>query len=60
MGNLETKENGYIMSSIDEYFDILDKEAQKRSQMVAKSLTKYLKKIHTNTKFDDMKMTAIN
>lgn len=60
MGNLETKENGYIMSSIDEYFDILDKEAQKRSQMVAKSLTKYLKKIHTNNKFDDMKMTAIN
>lgn len=35
MENLETKNNGYIMSSIDEYFEILDKEAQKRSQMVA-------------------------
>lgn len=60
MENLELKENGYIMSSIDEYFEILDKEAQKRSQMVAKSLTKYLKKIHNNTKFDDLKISAIN
>lgn len=61
MENLEIKENGYIMSSIDEYFEILDKEAQKRSQMVAKSLTKYLKRVHSNTtKFDDLKLTAIN
>lgn len=61
MENMEMQENGYIMSSIDEYFEILDKEAQKRSQMVAKSLTKYLKRIHSNTsKFDDLKMSAIN
>ena len=58
--NLETQDNGYIMSSLDEYFEILDKEAQKRSQLVAKSLTKYLKRIHTNTKFDELKMTATN
>lgn len=60
MKNLENRENGYIMSSIDEYFDILDKESQKRSQMVAKSLTKYLKRIHTHTKFDELKLSAAN
>ena len=60
MENLEAKDNGYLMSSIDEYFEILDKEAQKRSQMVAKSLTKYLKRIHSNSKFDEMKMTSVN
>ena len=31
------------MSSIEEYFDILDKQAQKNSQVIAKSLVKYLK-----------------
>ncbi len=51
----------YIMSSIDEYFEILDKEAQKRSQMVAKSLTKYLKRVHSeSTKFDSLKISATN
>ena len=34
----------YLMSSLDEYFDILDKENKKRSEMVAKSLVKYLQK----------------
>lgn len=51
-------EQGYVMSSIDEYFEILDKEAQKRSKMVAKSLTKYLKNIQTNTKYDELKTSA--
>jgi len=55
MKNLELENSGYIMSSIDEYFEILDKEAQKRSQMVAKSLTKYLKRVRTETKFDKLK-----
>lgn len=58
MGNLELHENGYIMSSIDEYFEILDQEAQKRSKMVAKSLTKYLKRVHSETKFDKLKTMA--
>ena len=58
MGNLELNENGYIMSSIDEYFEILDQEARKRSKMVAKSLTKYLKRVHSETKFDKLKTMA--
>jgi len=48
-------EKGYVMSSIDEYFEILDKEAQKRSKMVAKSLTKYLKNVHAGSKYDNLK-----
>ena len=48
-------QQGYVMSSIDEYFEILDKEAQKRSQMVAKSLTKYLKNIQTGSKYEGLK-----
>lgn len=53
--NLENK-NDYIMSTIDEYFEILDKEAQKRSQMVAKSLTKYLKNVQSsNSKYEDLR-----
>lgn len=34
----------YIMSSLDEYFEILDRENKKRSEMVAKSLVKYMQK----------------
>lgn len=52
-------EQSYVMSSIDEYFEILDKEAQKRSKMVAKSLTKYLKNIQTSTKYDELKTSAM-
>lgn len=52
-------EKDYVMSSVDEYFEILDKEAQKRSKMVAKSLTRYLKNIHTNTKKEETK-TSMN
>lgn len=47
--NSTNNEKDYVMSSIDEYFEILDKEAQKRSKMVAKSLTKYLKNVQANT-----------
>lgn len=53
-GTLEN-DKGYIMSSIDEYFEILDKEAQKRSKMVAKSLTKYLKNVHSDSKIEGLK-----
>ncbi len=38
----------YSVTTIDEYFAILDREEAKRSQMVAKSLTKYLKKAQAN------------
>ena len=34
----------YIMSSLDEYFAILDREKQRRSERTAKSLIKYLQK----------------
>ena len=37
------KQSKYMMSSIEEYFDILDKQSQKNSQVIAKSLVKYLK-----------------
>ena len=46
----------YIMSSLDEYFDILDKENKKRSEMVAKSLVKYLQKNKETNKFATLQM----
>ena len=44
--------NEYIMSSIEEYFDILDKENKKRSELIAKSLVKYLQKSKEVNKFE--------
>ena len=44
----------YIMSSLDEYFEILDKENKKRSELVAKSLVKYLQKSKETTKFQTL------
>ena len=46
----------YIMSSLDEYFEILDKENKKRSELVAKSLVKYLQKSKEATKFQALQM----
>ena len=51
---MEIKEKDYLMSTIEEYFAILDEENQMRSKMVAKSLAKYLKKNQTTTKFDKL------
>ncbi len=51
---MENKE--YIMSSLDEYFEILDQENKKRSELVAKSLVKYLQKSKENTKFQSLQM----
>ena len=45
----------YIMSSLDEYFDILDRENKKRSELVAKSLVKYLQKTKETNKFQTLK-----
>ena len=42
----------YIMSSLDEYFEILDRENKKRSELVAKSLVKYLQKSKEANKFE--------
>lgn len=53
-GKMENMENDYLMSSIDEYFALLDEENQMRSRMVAKSLAKYLKKAQPVTKFDKL------
>ena len=50
------EKTGYIMSSIDEYFAVLDRENQKRSQMVAKSLVKYLQKSKEENKFEAIKI----
>ena len=47
---MEIKEKDYLMSTIEEYFAILDEENQMRSKMVAK----YLKKNQTTTKFDKL------
>ncbi len=44
----------YIMSSLDEYFEILDRENKKRSELVAKSLVKYLQKTKDATKFQSL------
>ena len=51
------KQNKYMMSSIEEYFDILDKQSQKKSQVIAKSLVKYLKaaKETGNNKYETLK-----
>lgn len=46
----------YIMSSLDEYFEILDRENKKRSELVAKSLVKYLQKSKETTKFQKLQV----
>lgn len=46
----------YIMSSLDEYFQILDKENKKRSELVAKSLVKYLQQTKEKTKFASLQV----
>lgn len=46
----------YIMSSLDEYFSILDKENKKRSELVAKSLVKYLQKTKEANKFQALQL----
>lgn len=45
----------YMMSSIEEYFDILDKQTEKNSQIIAKSLVKYLKANKEKSKYDVLK-----
>lgn len=51
-GEKKMDKKDYIMSSIDEYFEILDRENKKRSELIAKSLVKYLQKSKEGNKFD--------
>lgn len=46
----------YIMSSLDEYFELLDRENKKRSELVAKSLVKYLQKSKEANKFEKVEI----
>lgn len=54
------KQAKYMMSSIEEYFDILDKQTETNSQLIAKSLVKYLKasKDNSQSKYDELKKTS--
>lgn len=45
----------YIMATIDEYFEILDRENKKRSEIVAKSLVNYLQRTKQENKFEVLK-----
>jgi len=44
----------YQMSTLEEYFDILDQENRERSKLIAQTLVKYLQK-ETETKYDSLK-----
>ena len=57
---MENGEKGYIMSSLHEYFKLLEKENAKRSEMIAKSLTKYLRNSQTYGKFDEIQSAHAN
>lgn len=46
----------YIMSTLDEYFELLDKENKRRSEMIAKSLVKYLQKSKQIDKFESIRI----
>ena len=58
----ENMENNskYMMSSIEEYFDILDKQTEKNSQIIAKSLVKYLKSSKEQSKYDVLKQEKVH
>lgn len=50
----------YTVVTVDEYFEILDKEAQKRAAMVATSLTKYLKRVQESNKYNTVNAIALH
>lgn len=49
----------YLMSSLDEYFEILDNENKKRAELVAKSLVKYLQKSKEANKFEELRRNKV-
>lgn len=71
MENSSCNEKNYIVSSleeffgdysvvtVEEYFKLLDKETLKRSQMVSKSLTKYLNLHKKSSKYDKLRKTVM-
>lgn len=50
----------YTVVTVDEYFEILDKEAQKRAAMVATSLTKYLRRVQESNKYNIVNAIALH
>lgn len=50
----------YTVVTVDEYFEILDKEAQKRAAMVATSLTKYLRRVQESNKYNTVNAIALH
>lgn len=59
VSSLEEFFGDYTVATVDEYFELLDKETQKRSQMVAKSLTQYLKNVKASTKYDNLRKVTL-
>ena len=50
----------YSVATVDEYFRLYDKEVLKRSQMVAKSLNRYLKDVNGSSKYDRLKQATLS
>ncbi len=50
----------YAVSTVDEYFRLYDKETQKRSQMVAKSMNRYLRSVSGSSKYDRLKQATLS
>lgn len=48
------KNEAYQMATLDEYFELVEKENKKRAQMISKSLAKYLQKNHTANKYAEL------
>lgn len=49
----------YQMATLDEYFELVEKENKKRVQMISKSLAKYLQKTRTANKYAELMKAAI-
>jgi len=49
----------YTVTTVEEYFKLLDKETIKRSQLVSKSLTKYLNQVKTESKYNKLNRKAL-
>lgn len=52
--------DSYSIGTVDEYFKLVDRETQKRTKMVAKSLKNYLNQVKHNTKYDGLRKAAMS
>ena len=59
VSSLEEFFGDYTVTTVEEYFKLLDKETIKRSQMVSKSLKNYLRQVKQSSKYDNLKRTAM-